>query len=91
MKDFFIPTIIVLLCSCSPALTPTPQPTATATMNPISHIKPDDFQVQYYWEVGSLPPPYFYAYTITLGPEAKGEIRFMPGYSNDDPPIWIET
>jgi hypothetical protein len=89
MKKLLFPIIIFLLCSCSP--TATTQPTATATVTPIPQTKPDDFQVQYTWETGSLPPPYFYAYTITLGPEAKGEISFVPGYSNNDPPRWIET
>ncbi len=84
--------IIILLCSilfiagCAVSAH-----VATLTNPPISDIRPDDFQVEYYWETGSLPPPYFYTYTITVGPGARGEIVFQADYKDEDPPIWSEV
>lgn len=81
---FFISLILV---GCA---TPLLSPTITPTTTPFPQVRPDDFQVEYYWETGSLPPPYFYLYRIRIGPEAIGEIEFQADYSDEDPPIWIE-
>ncbi|MBC8507499.1 MAG: hypothetical protein ISR58_02840 [Anaerolineales bacterium] len=65
-------------------------PLPVLTETPFSKIRPDDFQVEYYWETGALPPPYFYSYTITIGPGALGEIIFVADYKDEGPPIWVE-
>jgi hypothetical protein len=60
---------------------------------PMPTERPEDFKVIYYWDVGSLPPPHHYSYTITIGPDAEGEIEFVAGYAGlsfDNPSIWIE-
>lgn len=57
----------------------------------LSSERPNDFQLEYYWETGSLPPPYFYSYQIFIGPGSKGEIRFQADYSGQDPPVWVES
>lgn len=62
-----------------------------APVTPFPQIRPDDFHIEYYWETGSLPPPYFYFYEIKIGPGFIGEITFQADYSDQEPPIWIET
>ena len=89
MRKILLIIFLLLLISCSTQAvedTATPMPTATL----LPREKPSDFQVSYYWETGSLPPPYFYSYTITIGPSAEGTITFEPGYSTYDPPTWVE-
>lgn len=49
-----------------------------------------DFQVRYIWREGSLPPPYYFEYTIQIGPGVQGTIEFQPDYPFNDPPIWVE-
>ena len=63
----------------------------TPLTTPIPREKSDDFQVQYYWEVGALPPPYFYSYTITIGPGLAGQITFEAGYEPDEESTWVES
>lgn len=62
----------------------------TSTVTSFPQALSDDFEFEYYWETGSLPPPYFYSYTISVGPGAQGEIEFRADYSDEEPPIWIE-
>jgi len=86
--------VLVLLSSCATKAvempteekTSTPAPTATS----LPRERPGDFQVRYYWETGSLPPPYFYSYTITIGPGTDGSLEFVPDYTTYDPPLWLE-
>lgn len=51
--------------------------------------RPDDFSVTYYWDTGSLPPPYHYAVTLTIpGPSAGGQLTLQLGYSPEaEPPL----
>jgi hypothetical protein len=51
---------------------------------------PPDFALRYEWREGSVPPPYHYEYAIRLGPGAKGEVLFYPGYPQHNPPVWRE-
>ena len=74
MKILFLFILICLVTGCS-------------TTPP---IQSDDFQVQYHWATGSLPPPYYYSYTITLGPKNVGKIEFQPNYAYEDTPLWVE-
>ena len=46
------------------------------------------FKIQYKWQEGSLPPPYYSEYTIRLDSKGVGEIVFQPDYSWNTPPIW---
>lgn len=64
---------------------------ATPRSTPWPETRPDDFQIEYYWETGSLPPPYFYSYRITVGPGAGGEIKFQADYSGEETPLWVEA
>ena len=57
----------------------------------ISEERPADFQAAYYWSTGSLPPIYYYNYTITIGPEDTGTIVFRAGYNGEEAPVWTET
>jgi hypothetical protein len=97
MEKFTVVALLVvfLLSSCSAPATPTPEekPDDFPTATPFPEEKPDDFQVIYEWETGSLPPPYYYKYTIQLGPAPEGKITFVADYPSreDPPPTWIET
>ncbi len=51
---------------------------------------PDDFQLTYSWREGSLPPPYHYSYSITLGADGAGEVRMTPDYPSEGVPVWTE-
>ncbi len=62
-----------------------------ATNTPFPRTRPDDFRIEYYWETGSLPSPHFYYYEINIGPGVVGEIKFQADYSDQEPPIWIES
>ena len=53
--------------------------------------RPDDFSVEYEWREGSLPPPYHYAYTITIKPSGQSEIVLTPDYPSAAVPKWAET
>jgi len=77
--------MILFMAGCAAS-----EPIPVHTNTPFLATRPDDFQVEYYWETGSLPPPYFYFYEVTIGPGPEGEIRFQADYSEQDPPIWIE-
>jgi hypothetical protein len=88
IKIMILTVPLFLLFSCSREGDTSPvEPQST----PIPREKPADFQLTYAWEVGSLPPPYFYEYTITLGPAAEGVIRFGAGYPGADRAEWEET
>jgi len=63
----------------------------TACAPTVSEERPDDFQAAYYWSTGSLPPIYYYNYTITIGPEETGTIVFRAGYNGEEAPVWTET
>lgn len=68
-------------CATMTQLTPTIPPAG----------RPADFQITYDWNNGSLPPPYHYSYTLTLGPGAQGKLEYVPGYGSQNPPVWTET
>ena len=47
-------------------------------------VVPEDFSLSFYWDTGSLPPQYHYAYVVTIGPGLQGELDFIPGYGNTE-------
>lgn len=51
---------------------------------------PDDFTLRYEWRAGSLPPPYHYEYTISVGPDGGGVIVMVPNYPGEGVPEWRE-
>ena len=50
----------------------------------------EDLRVIYDWEEGSLPPPHHYSYRIIVHANGAGRVEFVPGYSFQDAPTWIE-
>jgi hypothetical protein len=73
----------VLLASCTGRLNAT-TPTPSSEM-------PTDFKVVYEWRAGSMPPPYHYEYSVTLGPGEQGKIDYWPNYPGmADTPMWTE-
>lgn len=53
--------------------------------------RPPDFELRYDWGTGSLPPPYNYHYTITIGPGTSGTIVFKADANAEDPVNWTES
>lgn len=53
--------------------------------------RPADFAVVYEWQAGSLPPPYHYEYTLSVGPAENGTIIYQPDYAFSEPPVWTEA
>ncbi len=85
-----VPRVLAVALALSPVLAlmacddtrPTPAPPPTNA--------PADFKVSYEWRAGTMPPPYHYEYTVTVGPGAVGEVRFVPNYPGNDVPVWNE-
>jgi hypothetical protein len=72
--------ILALSCAGVARITPTPMPDQ----------RPGDFSVRYEWSEGSLPPPYHYEYSITVGPGPQGQVVMLPDYPSDTTPKWME-
>ena len=53
--------------------------------------RPADLTITYDWRAGSMPPPYHYEYTITIGPGATGKVQYIPDYPGEKVPTWTET
>jgi hypothetical protein len=51
---------------------------------------PADFELEYQWQEGSLPPPHHYSYRILLRADGSGVVTMIPGYSFQQPPTWTE-
>jgi len=41
-------------------------------------------KLEYYYNVGSLPPPYHYSYTITIDKDGKGNLNYIGGYTSTE-------
>jgi hypothetical protein len=41
-------------------------------------------KLEYYFNVGSLPPPYHYSYTITINSDGIGELVYTGGYESTE-------
>ena len=54
-------------------------------------LLPEDFALTCDWAAGAMPPPYHYEYSITVGPDGRGEITFWPDYPAEETPAWRET
>jgi 5'-deoxynucleotidase YfbR-like HD superfamily hydrolase len=52
---------------------------------------PADFQLEYYWRGGTVPPPYHYEYRVRLDASGNGEVLFHPDYPPEQPPEWRES
>jgi hypothetical protein len=67
-------TAALLLAGCSTAAAPPPAPA--------------DFAVQLHYREGSVPPPDYYEYQITVNADNSALYRFSPGYPAPDQPVW---
>jgi len=48
----------------------------------------DDWtKIEYFYENGSLPPPYHYEYMITIMKDLKGTVKFLLGYDDGKSPV----
>ncbi|HYP40790.1 MAG TPA: ABC transporter substrate-binding protein [Chloroflexia bacterium] len=52
--------------------------------------RPADFAVEYYWQAGSMPPPYHYEYTISIDSKGGSKIVYWPDYPSDKIESWTE-
>lgn len=55
-----------------------------------SENPPDDFSISYHIKSGSVPPPYYSEYVITIAPGGKAEISLTPDRPADAVPKWTE-
>jgi hypothetical protein len=46
---------------------------------------PEDFSFEYRWQLGSVPPPYYYEYTIQVNADGSGGIELLPDYPMHHP------
>ena len=46
--------------------------------------KPADFSFEFRWNVGALPPPYYYSYAILVAADGKGQFIYQEGYEGED-------
>lgn len=46
---------------------------------------PDDFSFTYRWKMGSVPPPYYYEYTIRVNNDGSGDVSLLPDYPENHP------
>lgn len=46
---------------------------------------PDDFSFKYNWQMGSVPPPYYYEYTIQVNSDGSGQVELLPDYPMHHP------
>jgi hypothetical protein len=44
-------------------------------------------EIVYHYQEGSVPPPYFYSYDITIGTDGTGTLVYSPNYGNDT--TWV--
>lgn len=51
---------------------------------------PADFGLRYDWREGTLPPPYHYEYSISLGADGSGLMTMVPDYPGPGVPVWEE-
>lgn len=52
---------------------------------------PQDFSFTYNWHQGSMPPPYYYQYTIEVNQNGVGKLTYIPDYPMEGqsaPPSW---
>jgi len=58
------------------------QPAGPAPADPSK--KPADFSFDFHWNVGALPPSYYYSYTILVAADGKGQFIYQEGYEGED-------
>lgn len=46
---------------------------------------PNDFSIEYSWQSGSVPPPYYYEYTVTIHSDGRGWVTLLPDYPQNHP------
>jgi len=52
---------------------------------------PEDFSFTYRWQMGSVPPPYYYEYTVQVNPDGAGTIELLPDYPVHHPEKRVVT
>lgn len=70
-------------------VTTTAEVTTTGEVPPYRQV-PEDFVLVYHWAEGSLPPPFHYEYTVTIGPTGEGTVEMVPDYPGEGVPVWVE-
>ncbi len=80
MKTLILLLVLVLLSACG-----------GFSGSGAETTRPEDFQVRYEFAEGSLPPPYYYQYSLQIGPGEEAEISMTPDYPGEGVPTWTET
>ena len=94
-----LPGLALLLLACSvfqprqsdatPPRTVSPTSGADPTSS-VSATRPDDFDIQYEWREGSLPPPHHFEISIHIGPDGGSSVVMVPNYPGEGVPEWTE-
>jgi hypothetical protein len=53
--------------------------------------RPEDFRVLYQWYEGSMPPPYYYQYSIELDATGTAWVTLTPDYPSPNVPSFTEN
>ncbi|MGD9212915.1 MAG: hypothetical protein PVI90_19175 [Desulfobacteraceae bacterium] len=53
--------------------------------------RPSDFSISYQFTSGSVPPPYYYEYTISVTSSGQGEIVLTPDHAGESVPQWTQS
>jgi hypothetical protein len=46
------------------------------------------FEIVYHWTEGSVPPPYYYEYSIKILEDRTGIVTYRPDYDLEGVPLW---
>jgi hypothetical protein len=49
------------------------------------NLYPEDFSFRFRWQMGNVPPPYYYEYTIRVSADGTGDIELLPDYPQHHP------
>jgi len=48
-------------------------------------VIPEDFSFEYQWQMGSVPPPYYYEYSVKVDTNGSGVVELLPDYPMHHP------
>lgn len=51
----------------------------------IMAVIPEEFSFEYQWQMGSVPPPYYYEYSIKVEANGAGAVELLPDYPMHHP------
>lgn len=80
-KIVWLPTLVLIFSSGC----------AMSFSSPAPRKVPDDFKLNYSFDIGALPPEYHYAYEIEILKNGDGQVKFHLGYGEAGNPAFDES